>query len=182
MRHQQGFTLAEMLAAMTVSGFLLTVAVPSYRDVVLNAHRDSAITNLLYAIQLARSEANLRPSYVTVCPSADGRTCANATADWSKGWIVYVNRDRLFSGVEPDDDEPVLQVLHNPAADVRVTSSSRVAFTFRPFDLNSDNGTITACDSRSAQKPRARRAVIVSVTGRPRVADRKTDGSDLDCS
>ena len=182
MRRQGGFTLAETMFAVAATGVLVSMAVPAYRDTVLNAHRDGTVMELLAAMQLARSEANRRPAYVTVCPSRDGATCSTSAADWSQGWIVYVNADRTFSGAEPDAGETVLQVFQNAKPGMQISSGNRVAFTFRPFDLNADNGTVTACDARAATQPRQRRAVLISVTGRPRVSDRKTDGSDLDCA
>lgn len=168
------------MMALAVAGILTSLAVPGLRTVILNARRDAAISDLLWSVQLARSESARRAGYVTLCPSADGASCSGSSGDWTTGWIVYENLDKSYSGVEPDPGEPVLRVFADPRAGTTISSGGRAAFTFRPFDLNSDNGTITLCDPRAAD-PRERRAVIISTTGRPRVSDRKSDGGNLDC-
>ena len=58
----------------------------------------------------------------------------------------------------------LLQYRPSSAALIR---SNRSYFEFRPFLRRSTNGTISFCDARG---PSSARRVIVSFTGRPRVA------------
>ena len=46
------------------------------------------------ALFLARSEAIKRAQIVSMCRSSDGSSCELDAADWSVGWIVFVNSDR----------------------------------------------------------------------------------------
>ena len=177
----RGFSLVELMAATAIGGVLLSLAVPSFHDVILISRRSAVLNQLLASMQLARSESMKRGGHVTICPSTDGATCSLLTTDWRRGWIVYANLDRDSSGAEPDAGEPILQYAEAEAA-VSVSSGARRSFSFRPFQINSDNGTITVCDERAAASPGARRAIIVNTVGRPRISDRKADGGALDCA
>jgi type IV fimbrial biogenesis protein FimT len=83
-----GFTLVEILIAMTVVAILLTIGVPSFRYVT-NSNRIAAeINGLLGDMQFARAEAIKEGRPVTVCVSANSTTCSNANT-WQNGWIVF---------------------------------------------------------------------------------------------
>ncbi len=104
----------------------------------------------------------MRRREVTLCPSADGRSCLPGF-DWSAGFIMFANLDR-DSPAERDPDEPLIRWhagnLHN------LILANRRSFSFRTTRYRATNGTFTFCDkSRRA----AARRLIVSYTGRPRV-------------
>ena len=105
----------------------------------------------------------MRRQVVSICPSPDGRQCAPGR-DWTQGWIMFNNRDRD----EPpaiDNGEPVLQV-HRTGDNLRITANRR-GFTLRSTAKRATNGTIVVCDAASRVEPKA---LVVSYTGRPRVA------------
>jgi type IV fimbrial biogenesis protein FimT len=180
MRRIRGFTLQEIIIAMAISSFLLGSAVPAMRSMLLNSRRCAVVNDLLTSIQLARSESLKRRAVVTLCPSADGATCATAS-QWNSGWLVYANVDQNYSGAEPDAGEPVLRYTSSAGSGVRISAGERSHFSFRAFDINSDNGTITLCDERGAGAAAERRAIIISTTGRPRLSTKTWDGQPLDC-
>ena len=89
---------------------------------------------------------------------------------------MFNNRDRD----EPpkiDDGEPVLQV-HRTSDRVRVTAN-RHGFTLRGTEKRATNGTIVVCDRAGRVAPKA---LVVSYTGRPRVAFETTDGEPYVCA
>ncbi len=178
---RSGFTITEVLVALGISSILLTSAVPGFQSMLLNSRRAAAINDLVTSIQLARAESLKRRGVVTVCPSSDGVTCSGGV-DWSSGWLVYANRDQLYSGTEPDTGETVLRYTSNGDTGVRVAAGGRSHFSFRAFDINSDNGTITLCDARGLASAAERRAIIISTTGRPRLSTKTWDGEELGCS
>lgn len=172
----RGFTLLEILIAIAIAGVLLGVAMPAFDTLVLDSRRTARINTLVTALHLARSEAIKRGRLVSVCPTGGTPTCAPEDTGWELGWLVFANLDRD----EPpriDNDEPVL-FRQGTDPDARIRANRR-AFTYRPFDKNSSNGTITFCDRRDA--PHAR-AIIVSYTGRPRISAKSADGDSLSCS
>lgn len=117
----------------------------------------------------------MRRQVVSICPSNDGSRCAPGR-DWSRGWIMFNNRDRD----EPpriDPDEPVLQV-HEVGSDLRITANRR-GFTLRATQKRATNGTIVVCDAASRVAPKA---LVVSYTGRPRVAFQTPRGKPYACA
>ena len=83
----RGFTLVEMLTAVTVMAVLLAVAVPAFDGVRLSTRLSAYANSLVAASQLARSEAIKRNATVTLCASANGTSCAT-DGKWEAGWIV----------------------------------------------------------------------------------------------
>lgn len=175
MERQRGVTLPELVFALAIVAGLLGWGVPSFREFRLNAARTREVNQFIQAIYFARGEAIKRNGVVSLCPSRDGRQCAPAGTPWQRGWIVFVNRDRDAPAVR-DDGEELLRVYAR--SDGGVVKANRSTLSFRPFGQMGVTATFTFCDERGS---RAARAVIISQTGRPRVADRSAAGKPLSC-
>jgi type IV fimbrial biogenesis protein FimT len=102
MNRTSGFTLVEMLIAVTLVAILLTIGIPSFRFVTNSNRIAGEINGLLGDMQFARSEAVKEGRPVTVCVSTDGANCATgASANaWQSGWIVFsdVNGNAAVDG------------------------------------------------------------------------------------
>jgi type IV fimbrial biogenesis protein FimT len=83
-----GFSVVELMIALSVASILVTTAVPSYSAVVHKNRISAATTQLYVSLNTARSAAMKRRSAVRVCPSADGSSCRN-DGDWSDGWLIF---------------------------------------------------------------------------------------------
>jgi type IV fimbrial biogenesis protein FimT len=171
---QTGLTLIELLFTMVVLAILTTVAVPGFTNLVLNTRMTAHVNRFVHDIHLAKQAAHRRMQPVALCKSHDGRQCAH-DHEWHEGWLVFVNlnRDRP-PHVNPD--EPILAV--NPAFESGTIIANRPNFVFRAFEARSTNGTLTFCDRRGSSSARA---VIVSYTGRPRVATVSPGNKPLRC-
>jgi type IV fimbrial biogenesis protein FimT len=170
-----GYTLFELLLTITIAAIVLAAGVPSMGDLVARSRQSAEVNALFHAIHLARKESIMRRLAVSLCPSADGRRCRPGM-DWSAGWIMFENRDRD----EPptvDDGEPVLE-RHTVDPGIRLTSNRR-GYTLRATVLRATNGTLVACDTAGRIPPKA---LVVSWTGRPRVALETTDGEPYACA
>ncbi|MBS0366587.1 MAG: GspH/FimT family pseudopilin [Proteobacteria bacterium] len=87
MKRAAGFTLVELMMALTVISILLAIGIPSFRYVT-NANRAAAEVNgLVGDLMYARTEAVRQGTNVVVCVSADGQSCTNAVT-WQGGWVV----------------------------------------------------------------------------------------------
>jgi len=113
-RHaQHGFSLIEVMITLSIAAILLAVALPSLRGVV-EGSRISGVTNdLVYALQLARSEAIKRAAPARLCPSSAPLAAAPVCdgTGYADGWIVIADDDP-FDGVLDASDRVVLQ--HEP--------------------------------------------------------------------
>jgi type IV fimbrial biogenesis protein FimT len=88
---QSGFSLIELMMAITMGGIIMALGVSSYKYVT-NANRVSGEINaLLGDMQFARYEAVKEGLTVQICPTAAGGTTCTATATWSGGWVVLSN-------------------------------------------------------------------------------------------
>lgn len=158
-----GLSLWELLCTLGVTGVVLGLAVPSFRYALLDARLTADINGFISAVQLARSEAAKRGEAIVLCKTADGLSCGDDALRYDAGWMVFANTD----GVRPPErsaGEPLL-LRYQPRSQGSISANRRL-FEFRAFGWRSTNGTVTFCDADGRA-----RAVIVSYTGRPRVAD-----------
>ncbi|WP_158885512.1 GspH/FimT family pseudopilin [Rhodanobacter sp. L36] len=87
-RPSRGFTLIELLVTLVVAAILVSIALPSFRDLMRRSRVSSASNTLTGNLAYARTEAIDRGQLVSMCPSTDGQTCAGGTT-LETGWIVY---------------------------------------------------------------------------------------------
>jgi type IV fimbrial biogenesis protein FimT len=90
MRRQRGFTLVELMVAISVLGVLTALAVPSFTNMTNRNRLASQSNELLSAIQYARMEAIRSSGRVTFCGAATAD--ADGEADCADGrqpyWVV----------------------------------------------------------------------------------------------
>lgn len=171
----KGFTLYELLITIILIAMISGLAIPSFAAGIARQRQRVEIDALFHAVHLARKESIMRRKVVSLCPSLDQRSCSSSR-DWSRGWLMFENTDR-DSPPHIDTDEPIL-AHHRVDDDVRITAN-RKGFTLRATFLRATNGTFVFCDPKSRIKPRA---LVVSYTGRPRVAVHTTDGELYSCA
>ena len=171
-----GFTLVELMIASAVLAILGSLAVPVFTGLLYDSTRSNAVNAFVHTVFLARSEAMNRGETVSICKSSDGNSCNNTASDWNTGWIAFANIDRDEPPVR-DENEPVL-ALQGAWPQGRITAN-RTAFSFRPHIQGIVNGTIVFCDPRGSATARA---VIISHSGRPRLAQRDASNRPLRCA
>lgn len=163
----RGFTLLELMVAVTVATILLTIGVPSFFRMISENQRLTNSADVFGALNYARSESIARNNEVVMCPSADEAICG-ADAAWHEGWIIYVNLDRATGGTEPDSGETLIRT-HGPlSGDFNLTSDEfpdRVIYL--PSGRPADSGRFRLCPGGSGSEGRA---IEVTSTGRPRTA------------
>ncbi|UXI66317.1 GspH/FimT family protein [Tahibacter amnicola] len=144
-----GFTLVELVIVVLVVTLLTALALPSYVNVTRANRATTQAAEFLTAINLARTEAITRGMRISLCPSADGATCAAGT-DWSGGWLVFA--DRADVGILGSTDTvlrvwPALAGADALSGDIAVVSFTRdgavtsdtdVQWTLRPQGCQQD--------------------------------------------
>jgi type IV fimbrial biogenesis protein FimT len=172
---QRGYSLYELIMTLTLVGLILTLGLPSFGSLVADKRLRVESDALFHAVHLARKSSIVRRHVVSLCPSVDGQSCSPGY-DWSTGWILFVNADR--------DDPPQVDenetVINRHSVDERVQIlANRRGFTLRSTQLRATNGTLVICDRAGRGEPRA---LVVSYTGRPRVARSDSRGNAYRCA
>ncbi len=170
-----GYSLYELMITLALAGLLLTVGLPSFNGLVADKRLRAEVDAIFHAVHLARKESIARRRVVSICPSLDGQYCEPGN-DWSKGWILFVNKGRRNS-LRRDDDEVLLQ-YHQVSEHSRITTNRR-GFSLRSTELRATNGTIVFCDRAGRTQTRA---LVISYTGRPRVTRKDRNGQPYTCA
>lgn len=91
----RGLTLIELLVTLVVLSITLTVGAPALQRLVQGNQLRAEAARLVSALNLARSEAILRNSPVSLCPGdAAPDTVATCDGVFADGWIIFSNPDR----------------------------------------------------------------------------------------
>jgi len=92
MKKQYGLTIPELMIAIAIFAILVSVAVPQFNNLMRRQELNSKVSLLKSTLAYARNEAISRRKDVVICGTTDGETCADS-ADWSSGWLVFVDED-----------------------------------------------------------------------------------------
>ncbi|OCW96968.1 GspH/FimT family pseudopilin [Alishewanella sp. HH-ZS] len=160
-----GFTLIEVMVTVAVLAIVITVAVPSFGN-LLAANRLTGQSNeLLGALALARNEAIKQNQDIVFCHSNDLLVCENAPAAGWRGYLVI----RLAPN--PEDNLVIaagrlssanLILLASPAIDDSILNVRQV-IRFNPQGVvrqgNREavlNGVLRVCTNVASINPNAR--------------------------
>jgi len=176
---QSGFSLMELLTTIGVGALLISVGLPGLTEFTKNANIVTSSNTFLADMHYARDLAVTRNRRVVICPSDTGQNCN--VNDWASGWIVYVddNNNSVFDNGETI--ERVGEALSGLSVQpVRFGNT----LTFRPSGramgatVRDNVGAFLLCDDRGADHARA---VVVDVSGRPRVSHLAEMGVTAPC-
>ena len=180
MKHKRGFTLIELIVAVSILSILMGVAAPSLRDLFMNAAVTGQANDLLSSLAVARSEAIKRGVRTGVCTSTNGTSCTSS--QWNEGWLVFIDAD-----MDGNKDAGTTSLRTQAAIEAQNT------FTSTGHGTNGSGGryieyspsgtligtlstvTFTLCDTRTVATVGAAaanlkgRRITISSTGRPRI-------------
>ena len=165
---QRGVTLLELMVAVAIVGITLSLALPSFNDLIERNRVVSTVNEMVGAMNLARSEAIRTNRTATFCASLDQATCGGT---WSDGWIAIADLDGdavmdvLRTGTVSDKDEVT-------AAATQIDFNQRGLKTV-PVGA----ATIAVQPAGCAVGKPHRRVVSVTATGGAFVANHGTDAN-----
>ena len=173
----RGLTAIELITTVAVAIVLLAAGIPGLRGMLVRQEVTVAVTEVMTHLQLARISAVTSGHRTVMCPTDDGTRCAN-TFEWSSGFMVFEDRD---ADRDLDPGEPLLRYTNAGLRGVRiVTSTGRRKVVYQPEGTAAGtNATFRICPTSERATPRT---VIISNTGRPRIAETEANGSPVDCT
>lgn len=127
MTRSKGFTLVELMVTIAVAAILIGIAMPSFRNMIIDYRLGTLATDLADGVSLARSEAIKRNRTITFCKTnnATSNRCGGS-GSWQY-WLVLQNAESA------DADDVIKRgsiASHN--ATIQVTSdltNDRLNFT-----------------------------------------------------
>jgi type IV fimbrial biogenesis protein FimT len=169
-RKNNGFTLIELMIVLVVMAILLSLAAPSFIDVIRNNRIQTTADDFFTSLVITRNEALKRNQAVVICKTGDGVNCTTA-GSWEQGWLIYADVD---SDGSKDAGEPVIHVNNTfPTGYTLKAAGSSDLMAYRPDGSPSGFDTFVLCDG-DEDLNRARE-IIVNIVGRPRLKKTTND-------
>jgi len=158
----QGFTIIELLITLAVAAILLSLAAPSFRDIIKNNRLVTQVNLIAAGLNFARSEAIKRSISVTLCKSDDQVTCSG---NWQDGWLLFEDID---GDGTVDAGDTIIRVGAGQSSGVTLVfpGKNRVTYNANGFAVGF-NSTFKVCDDRGFTYGKG---LVVSNTGRVRTA------------
>ena len=124
---ESGFTLIEMLVALSIIAILSAIATPSFTQMMANSNVRSLSSELGSDLVFARAESVRTGGRVTICARQSDTACGT---DWSNGWLVF--RDSIDPPGTRDAGDTVLRTRTPLTGSLTLTrdgDSSGVSYT-----------------------------------------------------
>ncbi len=179
MYRERGFTLIELMTILAVAAVLFTVATPALQLFVNNSRQTAAVNDFISSLHIARNTAITTNARVTMCASEGGLDC-EAVA-WNDGWIVFTDQN---SNRQVDAGESIVGTSTGND-DLAIQSGQFPSFLmYRPSGramtvaVTGNVGQFTICDRRGVDHAKA---VILDLSGRPRISKYSMTGTPLSC-
>ncbi|MFZ1642727.1 MAG: GspH/FimT family pseudopilin [Candidatus Contendobacter sp.] len=174
MKNNAGFTLMELIITMVIAAIVVTIGVPSFREIINDNRLTSNANAFVGTLNLARSETIKRGVRVTVCKSADGASCTTS-GGYEQGWIVFADPNNPGpTNPTVDAGEPIIRAYGALSGGLTLIGNATVAnyVSFVPAGVSQLIGggfqadTLTLCKSGYTTSARQ---LVLSRGGRVRV-------------
>jgi type IV fimbrial biogenesis protein FimT len=184
-----GFTLLELIIAISITGILIAMAIPSFSDMIRNNRLTTYANEFVTSLNIARSEAIKRGQHVVIRKTGTG---------WENGWQVFVDVDRPAGNTAKENvfNDDADATLCEPTEDclLRTYAALPSPYTLRgnnnfvnfiryqPDGTSNNFGSFAIC-SEATPKAYTSRLIIVRNLGRIRIGkDSNNDGIPEDDS
>jgi type IV fimbrial biogenesis protein FimT len=165
-----GFTLIELMVTIAIAVILLSIAIPSFTNIVSRSRLTAYTNELVTALNLARSEAIKRGQHVVVRKTG---------TNWENGWQVFVDLNRTATANENVLDASTDILLREfPALSsnymLRGNNNFINYIRYQPDGRSNQMGSFLLCNAGSIANAKL---MIINAVGRLRMAsDIDSDG------
>ncbi|MCP4128174.1 MAG: prepilin-type N-terminal cleavage/methylation domain-containing protein [Gammaproteobacteria bacterium] len=155
---QTGFTLIELMLVIVILAILLTIGVPSFREIIMNNRITSSANEFATALSLARIQAIKNGSGTVIVATTGG----GSSNEWGKGFTVSLWDDADYdSTVDSGEIGTTLRQFQAFSGEVEMDATGNITqISFLPTgEFNSgstppDSEDFNLCDSRSGKTGR----------------------------
>lgn len=137
---QRGFTLVEQVLVGAVVAVLACIAAPALSHLVARNRLQLAQSDIIAALQQTRALAVQTGRRSMLCPTRDGRQCADET-HWENGWLSGHYADRA----EQLDGAPVLADQGHEQVHIVSTMGRRRIHFQSDGSARGSNASFTVC-------------------------------------
>ena len=172
----KGFSLVELMVAITVAAIMITIAVPSLGNFIVKVRVDNEISQLNRLVLTARNSAVTTGQIVIVCPLANNGACTN---NWSNEITAFIDLDNdgVFTN-DPVTPDTLLKIKAATSGGDAITYGG-ASIMFRPTGALAgavNAGTFLYCPRSDKSLGRA---IVLSLSGRTYLTtDADNDGYD----
>lgn len=179
MSRESGFTLVELMITIALVAIIVGIAIPSFRDMIMNNRLVAQANDVVTLLNLGRSEAVKRGRRVVLCNTADPNAapaCQNGTT-YSGGMLLFAKVSGNNSMTSFENNDELIKIGMPALGGIRLDSNGKggtsVAFRGDGTIVNQTLGTpfpirFYVCDSRGDTRGRM---ISVNAIGRVRSGD-----------
>ncbi len=174
LKHNPGFTLIELMIAMTIMGFLILLALPSFSRWIANTKVRTMAESLQNGLRLTQLEAAKRNSTVTLSlTNDDSPDCTSTAASSGKNWIICAETNAIQTGIGKAGSENVnvnsgfSSISFDGLGRTNLAAAATIA-------LSSSAGS---CETSSTEGIRCL-SVLISPAGKVRLCDPRLSSPD----
>ncbi len=149
MRRFHGFTLVELLICLGIGAILMTLAVPSFNELIHKTKAYELRQSLFHMMQFSRQAAINQDRTITICQIKDLKTgqCIMDT-HWQYPYYIFfdANGDQMLN-LDDKKNKQVDTLLRQYPAVTGTESlyTTRKYFTFSPPGTTRHSGSLTYC-------------------------------------
>jgi type IV fimbrial biogenesis protein FimT len=98
MKRVKGFTLIELMVTIAVAAILVSIALPSFRNLIVSNRLNTLATEMVDAVSFARSESVKRNSPVVFCRAASATATVCDSGSFWAHWVILAGTDVIRRG------------------------------------------------------------------------------------